>query len=122
MSVTDTGWKKIIATGGDGEHSASGKIEMVRGSESRPCMMCKSWEKDEKRLIQHLLSIGLEAQPDGCFVTPIAKDIPGRKSMRLDPKQFGFCRLESTVTQDLASCPSWQQVRLVDDLRSRIKR
>lgn len=119
-TVEDTGWKNIIPTTGDGDRTAGGRVEMVHGSETRPCCLCRSWEKDERRLIQHLMALGLEVQPDGKFKTPIAKDIPGRKSLLLDPKKTGFCRFEGTVTEDLATCPNWTPVRTSGDLKSRL--
>jgi hypothetical protein len=118
--VDDTGWQQIIPTAGDGDRAAAGRVEMVRGSEVRPCLMCKSWERDERRLIQHLMALGLEVQPDGRFKTPIAKDIPGRKSLILDPKKTGFCRYEGTVTEDLATCQNWTPVRFASELKSRL--
>lgn len=117
----DTGWQPITNVTG-GEDFASGKVEMVRGNEERPCCMCRSWERDEKKLIEHLLSHGLVAREDGCFVTPIAKDIPGRKSLVLNPKQMGFCRLECRPTDDLASCERWTMVTRIEDLASRVRR
>jgi len=119
-TVEDTGWKKIIPTAGDGDRAAGGRVEMVHGSETRPCYACRSWEKDERRLIQHLIARGLEVQPDGKFKTPIAKDIPGRKSLIIDPKRFGFCRFEGSVTEDETTCQNWTPVRTSGDLKSRI--
>lgn len=117
----DTGWSPIIPTSGDGERSAGGKIEMIKGNESRPCMMCTSWEKDDKRLVQHLIARGLKPNPDGTFTSPIARDMRDKTPMILDPKRNGWCRREGSVTEDLASCEKWQPVRLINDLRSRIR-
>lgn len=117
---SDTGWQGISHVVG-GEGYARGDIELVKGTEERPCMMCKSWEKDEKRLIEHLLAHGLEPRPDGKFVTPIAKDFPGRQSLTIDPRSWGFCRFESRPTDCLATCPAWQPVVKAEDLASRIR-
>jgi hypothetical protein len=118
---SDTGYRPIEIVGGDGEHSAVGQIEMATGHEERPCMICRSWEKDEKRLIGHLIHIGLEPRPDGKFVTPIVKDIPGRKSLIIDPKSWGFCRRQTIPTDCLATCEDFVAVRTTGELASRIK-
>lgn len=119
---TDTGWQPITNIQGDGEHHAKGQIELARGTEQQPCCMCRAWEKDQKRLIEHFMSKGLEAQPDGSFITPIAKDIPGRKSLRLHPANMGFCRKQTMPTDDLATCDDFEAVRTMSELGSRIKR
>lgn len=116
----DTGWKGIGNVVG-GDEYARGDVEVVQGKEKRPCMSCKSWEKDEHRLIEHLLWKGLEPRPDGKFITPIAKDFPGRRSLVIDPKSWGFCRLETRPTDCLATCPAWQPVKTAAELASRIR-
>jgi hypothetical protein len=120
MSNKDTGWRGIKPVSGDGTTHAGGIVEPITGKEQKPCCMCRSWEKDEKKLIQHLMSLGLEANPDKSFTTPIAKDLPGRVSLKIYPARSGFCRLESTVTEDLASCEKWELVRFISELASRL--
>ena len=122
MTIGDTGWQSIKPVSGDGENTARGEIELVRGNEPHPCMMCRSWEKDTPKLVQHLKAHGLEQMPDGTFQTPIAKDIPGRKSLVIDPNSWGFCRLECRPTDMLATCENFVQVRLNHELASRISR
>lgn len=122
MTTSDTGWKPITNIQGDGQSNARGEIELVKGHETKPCMMCRSWEKDTPKLVQHLKAHGLEQGPDGVFTTPIAKDIPGRKSLAIDPKSWGFCRLECRPTDMLASCERFSQVKLNHELASRINR
>lgn len=95
---------------------------MVKAHEFQPCMACKSWEKDENRLVQHLIARGLKPQPDGSFISPIAVDMRDGDPMRIYPKKSGYCRREGSVTEDLATCEKWAPVLLVDDLRKRIKR
>jgi hypothetical protein len=119
---TDTGWKPIIVDGGDGSNSAAGHIEMATGREFRPCIMCKSFEKDENRLVQHLIARGLKPQADGSFISPIAVDMRDGDPMRIYPKKSGYCRREGSVPEDTATCEKWAPVLLVDDLRRRIKR
>jgi hypothetical protein len=120
MSNENDGWKPITPITGDGDRSASGKVETVMAHETRPCCMCRSWEKDEHRLIEHFIAHGLKIKDDGTFITPIALDFPGRKSLVLNPKKMGFCRLETRPTDDLATCERWSPVTRVSDLSRRI--
>lgn len=113
---------KIVPVGGDGAEYARGAVELASGLEARPCMSCASWEKDERRLIEHLLSKDLEARQDGTFVTPIARDIPGRKSLVIDPKSFGYCRRDGIVTEMQATCPAWRPVVTREQLLQRVGR
>lgn len=115
----DAGWRQIIGVSGSDE-TATGVVEPIRGTEAKPCVICRSWEKNEKKLIEHLKAKGLEVNPDGSFTTPIAKDIPGRVSLRIYPKRSGFCRLQTQVTEDLATCEHWEPVRFASELASRI--
>lgn len=118
---TDTGWSRPIdVTANDTE--AQGRIAPITGKEAQPCCMCRSWEHDKKKLIEHLLSMGLEVAPDGSFVTPIVKDVPGRISLKIHPDRYGYCRLQGHVTEDLATCERWEPVRFASELASRIKR
>lgn len=119
LPAPGTGDQRIIPTGGDGETTATGQVEMVKGYETRPCAMCRSWEKDEKRIVEFFISKGLTLTSDGKFITPIAKDV-GRVSQTLDPKKFGFCRKDMIPTEDLATCEGFQPVRTTEELRSRI--
>lgn len=85
---------------------------MQTGMEERPCMCCRSFLKDQKRLIEHLISCGLEAQPDGTFMSPIRKDFVDeqglrRANQRLAPWKFGFCQQECRVVEDQATCEKW---------------
>lgn len=113
---------RIVPAAGDGTNYARGNVELARGVESKPCMSCRSWEKDERRLIEHLLRRGLKVQEDGTFVTPIAKDIPGRKSLVIDPKSWGYCRRDSMPTDMLATCENFRPVRTREELLSRVRR
>lgn len=94
---------------------------MASGMEPRPCMMCRNFEHDSAKLTRHLLAMGLEVDENGVFTTPIAKDIPGRKSLKLDPKSFGYCHNDGVVVDILATCPNWTPVRTASELESRIK-
>ena len=116
-----TCWTRIKLAGGDGDRAAAGTVEMASGFEERPCVMCRSFLKDNARLIQHLLARGLKMEPDGSFVTPIAQDIPGRKSLRIDPRSFGYCNKQTMPVDMLASCEDWAPVRTREELMSRIR-
>ena len=94
---------------------------MAHTSEPQPCYACRSWEKNERRLVEHLRSRGLTPAADGSYETPIALDFPGRKSLKIFPKQWGFCRLECRPTQDEATCAEWTPVRSASELQDRLR-
>ncbi len=85
-------------------------------------MMCKSFEKDEGRLVQHLIARGLKPQPDGSFISPIAIDVRDRKPMRINPKSSGYCRREGSVVEWNATCEKWQPTLLIQDLARKIRK
>jgi len=120
MADEDT-WRPITVVGGDGEHDAAGRIELATGTEKHPCMMCRSYEHDRKRLVDHLLANGLKPMPDGSFETPIVGDFKGRKSLRIHPDQYGYCRRFTMPVDMLATCPDWVQVRTASEMASRIR-
>jgi len=121
VTINDTGWQPIKIVGGDGDRTAGGQVEMVKGNEIRPCVMCRSWERDERKLIEHLMSRKLELMPDGTFKSPIRKDYKGtHANLTIDPKKFGFCRYETSVTEDIASCEKWTPVRTAAELADRL--
>lgn len=127
MAIGDTSWQEIVPTTGDGQNTAVGRVKMVEGFQQRPCIMCRSFEKDEKRLVEHLLSYGLLPRPDGVFTSPIQKDFPDaqgqrRANMTLDPKEYGFCRFECRVVGDEATCEKWSARRSLDGLIHKIVR
>ena len=116
-------WQNIHVTGGDGTSLATGQIQMATGVEVRPCMACRSFEAVEtKRMVQHLMAQKLEVQPDGKFKTPIAKDIPGRVSLALDPRDYGFCKRDTTVVDLQATCENWRPTKLLVDLQNKLRR
>lgn len=118
-----TCWQSITVHGGDGDRDAAGHIEMATGLEARPCAMCKSWEgADKRKVIEYALAKGLEIQPDGSFKTPIAKDFPGRVSLRLDPKNFGWCKRDAILSDAMATCGRWQPTIAVQDFQNRMRR
>ena len=119
---SDTGWKPIKIVGGDGDRAAGGQIELVKANEARPCGACASWEKDDHKLISHLIAKRFDVMPDGTFKSPIRKDFKGtRANLTIDPKKFGFCRYETSITEDLATCDKWTPVRTVEELARRFR-
>jgi len=120
-------WQPIQAVGGtiDTKYnevsSAAGVIEMATGLEQRPCFLCRSFEKDEKKLVNHLLARGLKPDPDGSFVTPIVGDFKDRASLRIHPSQYGYCRRQTMPVDMQATCIDWAQVRTASEMESRIK-
>lgn len=119
-SITDTGWKPVIVEAGD-DAQAQGHVEMVTGQEKRPCFTCRAWEKDLAKITRYFIAKGLEARPDGCFLTPIVKDFgDGRQSMVLDPKVMGWCRRDCIATDMQSTCENWEAVKLASELQSRI--
>jgi len=122
MPINDTGWNPIVGITGDGEQQAAGRVEMAKGLEPHPCFACRSWEHDRKRIIEHFMAHGLVPDVDGNFLTPIAKDFPGRRSLKLDPKDYGFCRLDCIATDMQATCKRWAPVKSPSDLQARVRR
>ena len=120
---TGTCWQRIQIVGGDGDTVASGVVEMATGQEERPCLICRKWENVEtKRVVEHFLARGLVAQPDGTFTTPIVKDYPGRKSLVLDPRNFGFCRRDLLPTDAQATCENWVPTKRLSEFQDRMGR
>ena len=76
---------------------------------------------DATRLKRHIIAKGLEVDPDGNFTTPIARDYPGRRSLKLNVHNFGWCRLRCEVVDLMATCPSFELVRTASELESRIR-
>lgn len=111
----------IEITGGDGDQAALGDIELATGMERNPCLLCRNFEKDKQKLIRHLMACKLEPDENGHFLTPIAKDFPGRKSLKINPNTFGFCRMDGIVVDMLGTCDSFTAVRTSGELESRIK-
>jgi hypothetical protein len=107
VPVEDTGWRlpEIVNT----PEGPKGVIIPATGLEANPCMMCRSFEKDTRRLMQHFESHGLVPDAQGYYETPIAKEIEGRKSLRIHPQDCGWCRRRGFVIQDPQknTCPDF---------------
>ncbi len=83
--------------------------------------MCRSFLKDQKRLVDHLLARGLKPEPDGTFTTPIAQDFKGRNSLRIVPSQWGYCNKNTHPVDMQATCPDWEQVKTSSEMAARIR-
>ena len=116
-----TCWQRPRIVSGDGDRAAGGTIDLATGLEQKPCCLCKSFEKDVSRLQRHIIAKGLEVDAAGNFTTPIAKDFAGRRSLKLNIHNFGWCRRNCEVVDLMATCPAWKPVRTASELESRIK-
>jgi hypothetical protein len=116
-----TCWQRSIITGGDGVRTAASRIDLATGKEENPCFLCRSFEKSDRRLREYFASRGLTPLPDGSYETPIAKDFKGRKSLRIHPQNYGWCRRDAIATDILATCLNFTQVRTASEMESRIK-
>lgn len=118
MAIDDTGWKKpeLVAT----EDGPAGRIVPASGLALKPCMMCRSFEKDEQRLRQHFHARGLRPDSNGFYETPIALEIKGRKSLRMHPRDFGWCRREGSVVHMNATCELFCETTTRADLAAKL--
>lgn len=106
-----------------GDDYARGLVEPVTGLEQRPCCMCKSFEKNDARLRQHIASKKFMAiDADGTFYSVIDKDMPGRKGLKYNIRDFGWCRMQTIITDQLQTCELWSPTRSVSDLLRKIQR
>jgi hypothetical protein len=104
-------------------NGVKGVISSPTGTEEKPCFTCSKWIKDTRKLIQHFQAKGLKADARGVFTTPIVGDFKdGRRSMEIDPKDFGYCPAECMPTHMLATCERWQPVTLSRELAGKIRR
>jgi hypothetical protein len=116
----DTGWQKPLIVTDNGNPRA--ELVLPTGVEKKPCMTCKSWEKDEQKLIQFLLANGLQANEAGRYIVAvIAKEFPDRKQYEIDVKSFGYCRRECMPAHMNATCEKWQEIVTREDLKGRIR-
>ena len=120
MAIEDTGWKKpdMIQTP-DG--NTKGVIQPATGLEEKPCFTCASWEKNTRKLIQFFRASGLQTDAEGYFTTPIIQDFDDRTSMRVHPRDFGFCRQGCCPTHMNATCEFWKPTRNVSELALKVR-
>jgi hypothetical protein len=102
--VTEIDWQlpKIV----DGK----GVISPPSATEPKPCYLCKSFDKDTRKLIEYVVAHGMTLGDDGCYTfRAIAGDLPGRHQYKIDPRKTGFCRSLCTLALDEATCDNWKQ-------------
>lgn len=119
MATDDTGWRKAqLVTDSEGP---KGLISMPTEMQQKPCFMCRSFENDNTKLVQHLLAKGLERNAEGKYITPIVQDFDGRKSLEIDPLDYGWCRGDGIVTAMAATCASWAMTEKREDMIAKLK-
>lgn len=106
---TASDWKPIVPLVGDGDREIGGVVAPTLKLEQRPCVNCRAFEKEPERLERHFRAHGLTID-NGIVTTPIAKNFPGRKSMKIDLAIMGWCRLEVMPVDEQASCQRWVPV------------
>jgi hypothetical protein len=107
-----TGFKKVNIVGGDGDQYARGLVQPTTGIETRPCMVCRSFEKPGlDKMLRHFLSYGCTVLPDGRVQSPRPKAAKQGAGLKIDPKDFGFCRRQGIAVDMGATCTDWEQKR-----------
>lgn len=99
-----------------------GHIQAVTGLESKPCFTCRFFNNDRRKLLQFLHSRGLKPDENGFYETPIVGDFQGRRSLKLDPRSFGFCSDQTMPTHMNATCEQWDLTRNATDLARKVGR
>jgi len=120
MPIDDTGWRKPELVRESGE--AKGLVRMPTVTQEKPCFACRHFENDNAKLIQHLLARGLTPDADGFFTTPIAREIEGRESLRIHPRDFGWCRKDCIVTGMVATCKAWDPTQFREEMAAKVRR
>lgn len=106
----------IIGITGD-DTQASGLIEPSTVLEDRPCYTCRSFEKNDKRLRQHIASKKhVEMLADGTFQSLIDRDFKDRRGLKYNIRDFGWCRLWTIPVDIKHTCENWGPTRSVSDL------
>ncbi len=109
-------WRRFRGIQGD-DQQASGMVEPVTGLEDSPCFTCRSFEKNEKRLRQHIASKkNVEILADGTVRSLIDRDFKDRETITFNVRDFGWCRLWTIPVDQLATCENWGPTRSVSDL------
>jgi predicted Zn-ribbon and HTH transcriptional regulator len=137
----DPDYKRVRVLGGDGDAYARGLVQPTTVTETKPCFLCRSFEKPElSKILQHMLSRGCIALPDGrvqsdrprrcrgcgCTIDPMeaqkdrcptcgSGDLEG-KPLVIDPRNYGWCRKDTVPTELDATCPEWVQKRIRSEM------
>lgn len=113
------GFPRIVRDPTDGQ--TKGIIQIAKGQQPKPCYMCRSFEQDNTKLIQHFLARGLQPDENGCFEQPIP-DIKDRKSLKIHPDDYGYCRRDCIVVGMDATCENWKLTQSRSELAGKIRK
>jgi hypothetical protein len=97
---------------------AKGVISSPTGVEEKPCFTCSHWIKNNRRVMQHFIAHGLEADENGHYQVPTR--LYNRSSIKVDPKEWGWCPKLGMPTAMLATCEDWQPTTLAHELARKI--
>jgi len=119
--LLNSGWKPITVTGGGGPDGVKGLVQQVTGIQTKPCNMCRSWEKNDRRIreVVHAAK-NIVLLPDGTMKHKIDLDVPDRQTQTFNINDFGWCRYWTQLAQQLASCEMWTPTRTVSDLMRKL--
>jgi hypothetical protein len=99
-----------------------GIISMPSATEAKPCYLCKSWDKDVRKLVEYVTAHGMVVGLDGCYVfAAISAEFPARQQFKIDPTHTGFCRNLCVLSLDEATCEHWKQRETREDMRGLIR-
>jgi len=115
--------KPVNIVAGDGETYARGVVESTRAIATKPCFMCKAFDKpDLSRVIGHFMQPRYHCKllPDGRIQGPKPPKDQGR-AMIIDPKDFGWCRADGIATDMQATCPRWEQKSKREEMQGRAR-
>jgi hypothetical protein len=99
-----------------------GNLALPSGLTQKPCFTCCDFDKDEKKLRQHLTANGLQPDVNGVYTTPIVQDFDNRASLQIDPRDFGFCKDQSMPTHMNCTCEHWKPTTRITDMRGKVQR
>ena len=114
------GTPQIVRDPSDGQ--LKGLVQIAQGTEPEPCYLCRSFEKDNRKLIQHFVAHGLKPDENGLFETPLAQEVKGRRSLKIDPNDYGYCRKNCYTTAMTSHCPSWRLTKFREEMMRKIAR
>lgn len=107
------GWKPVVGVTG-GDEYARGVVQPVYGKEGHPCFLCRSFEKpDLEKMIRHMMTRRDAIQPE-MLADGRIRVRPAEVATTLDildPKDYGWCRLEARAVEHEATCGAWEQKR-----------
>ncbi len=95
---------------------------MPSTAEAKPCFTCKHWHKDNRKLMQYIHAHGLTPDQNGIYTLRMP-DFPDRQSIKVDPKDWGFCLTLAMPTHMNAGakCPHWKIREVAADMRGLVK-